>query len=45
MKLNKENDKKNNKLIQITSPMNFSKTKDDKNVCKEKEVATENFIP
>lgn len=40
MKLNKESDRKNNKLIQTTIPMIFSKTKDKKNVCKEREVAT-----
>jgi hypothetical protein len=30
MKLNKENDRKNNKLIQTASPVNFSKIKDKK---------------
>jgi len=47
MKLNKEIDrlKKNNEIIQTTNPMNFFKAKDDKNVCKEKEVATKNCVP
>jgi len=45
MKLNKENDRKNNKIIQTTIPMHFPRSKMVKKVCKEEEEAIENFIP